>query len=55
MAADSKHGIALRSGTSAVAQWDDRLAGAMADRGIVVHQEGVADMLMMDLATIDNS
>ena len=55
LAAASKHGIALRGGKSAVAQWDDRLAGAMADRGVVVHEEGVADMLMMDLATIDNS
>jgi hypothetical protein len=27
----------------------------MADRGVVVHEEGVAEMLMMDLATINNS
>jgi hypothetical protein len=29
---------------------DDRLARAMAERGVVVHEEGVAETLMMDLA-----
>jgi uncharacterized protein (TIGR02679 family) len=50
LAATAKHGIALRGGKPVVAEWDDRLAGAMADRGIVVHEEGVAEIMMMDLA-----
>jgi uncharacterized protein (TIGR02679 family) len=53
LAATAEHGIALRSGRPVVAQWDNALAGAMADRGVVVHEEGVAEMLMMDLTTID--
>ena len=53
LAATAEHGIALRSGRPVVAQWDNALAGAMADRGVVVHVEGVAEMLMMDLTTID--
>ena len=52
LAATAKHGIALRDGRRVIAQWDDGLAGAMADRGVVVHEEGVADTLMMDLAAI---
>jgi len=55
LAAAAKHGIALRGARPVVAQWDDGLAGTMADRGVVVHEEGVAEMLMMDLATINNS
>jgi uncharacterized protein (TIGR02679 family) len=49
LAATAKHGIPLRAGRAVVAQWDDGLAGAMADRGVVVHEEGVAEILMMDL------
>jgi uncharacterized protein (TIGR02679 family) len=55
LAATAKHGVPLRAGRAVVAQWDDRLAGAMADRGVVVHEEGVAEILMMDLATSNKS
>jgi uncharacterized protein (TIGR02679 family) len=54
LAAPVEHGIALRDGTSVLAQWDPGLAAAMAARGVVVHEEGVAEMLMMDLATTNN-
>lgn len=49
LAATAQHGIALRGGRPVVAQWDDELAGAMAERGVVVHEEVVAETLMMDL------
>jgi uncharacterized protein (TIGR02679 family) len=53
LAAAATHGISLRSGRAVGAQWDDGLAGAMADRGVAVHEEGVAEILMMDLASIN--
>ena len=53
LAVRAEHSIALRGGRPVVAQWDDALAGAMANRGVVVHEEGVAELLMMDLAKID--
>jgi uncharacterized protein (TIGR02679 family) len=49
-AAATGQGIALRSGKPVVAQWDAGLAAAMADRGVAVHEEGVAEILMGDLA-----
>ena len=55
LAATAEHGIALPGGRPVVAQWDDALAGVMTERGVVVHEEGVAELLMMDLATIDHS
>jgi uncharacterized protein (TIGR02679 family) len=55
LSATAEHGIALHGGRPVVAQWDDALAVAMADRGVVVHEEGVAEILMIDLATIENS
>jgi len=33
-----------------VARWDDHLTSAMSERRVVVHEEGVAETLMMDLA-----
>jgi hypothetical protein len=33
-----------------VARWDDRLTSAMSERRVVMHEEGVAETLMMDLA-----
>lgn len=54
LAAASEHGIAFHGGRPVAAQWDDALAGAMTDRGIAVHEEGVAELLMLDLATIEN-
>lgn len=54
LAASAQHGIALRGGKPVVARWDDGLAGAMADRGVLVHEEGVAETLLMDLAAIDH-
>jgi uncharacterized protein (TIGR02679 family) len=50
LSATAEHGIALRGDRPIVARWDDRLAHAMAERGVVVHEEGVAETLMMDLA-----
>lgn len=55
LAASTQHGIALREGKNVAAQWDPGLTSAMADRGVVVHEEGVAEILMMDLAVIDTS
>ncbi len=55
LAASTQHGIALREGMNVAAQWDPGLTSAMAERGIVVHEEGVAEILMMDLAVIDTS
>ena len=52
LAATAEHGIALRGGKPVVAHWDPGLGAAMASRGVVVHEEGVAEMLIMDLATI---
>ncbi len=52
LAASAVHGIALRGGRSVIAQWDPGLAAAMEARGVVVHEEGVAEMLIMDLAMI---
>jgi uncharacterized protein (TIGR02679 family) len=53
LAATAEHGIALRGGKPVVAQWDPGLAAAMAARGVVVHEEGVAETLLTDLATIN--
>jgi uncharacterized protein (TIGR02679 family) len=54
LAATAEHGLALRDGKPVIAQWDPELTAAMAARGVIVHEEGVADMLMMDLATTNN-
>jgi uncharacterized protein (TIGR02679 family) len=54
LAATAEHGIALRGGKPVVAQWDPGLTAAMAARGVVVHEEAVAEMLMRDLATSSN-
>jgi uncharacterized protein (TIGR02679 family) len=54
LAATAERGIALAGGKPVVAQWDPALAVAMAARGIAVHEEGVAEMLMSDLATANN-
>jgi hypothetical protein len=43
------HSIALRGDKPVAARWDEGLAGAMSERG-VVHEEGVAETLPMDLA-----
>jgi uncharacterized protein (TIGR02679 family) len=52
LAATAEHGIALRAGKPVIAQWDPELTAAMAARGVVVHEEAVADVLMMDLGAI---
>jgi uncharacterized protein (TIGR02679 family) len=54
LAASAEHGIALRDGKPAIAQWDHGLAAAMAARGAVVHEEGVVEVLIMDLNVINN-
>jgi uncharacterized protein (TIGR02679 family) len=55
LAAITQHGIALREGKTVAAQWDAGLASVMEERGIVVHEEAVADILMMDLAMVNES
>jgi len=47
--AAAAHGIALR-GEAVVARWDHGLAAAMSQRGVAVHEEGVVETLLMDLA-----
>jgi uncharacterized protein (TIGR02679 family) len=49
LAATAEQGIALRGGKHVVAQWDHGLTDAMTARGVVVHEEGVAEMLIRDL------
>jgi uncharacterized protein (TIGR02679 family) len=49
LSAPAEHGVAL-SGEQVMARWDDRLTGAMSERKVVVHEEGVAETLMLDLA-----
>jgi uncharacterized protein (TIGR02679 family) len=50
LSATADHRIALRGDKPVVARWDDRLTSAMSERRVVVHEEGVAETLMMDLA-----
>jgi uncharacterized protein (TIGR02679 family) len=42
-------GIALRGDRPVAARWDDRLAGAMSERRVAVHEEGVVESLLTDL------
>jgi uncharacterized protein (TIGR02679 family) len=55
LSATADHRIALRGDKPVVARWDDRLSSAMSERRVVVHEEGVAETLMMDLAAITDS
>jgi uncharacterized protein (TIGR02679 family) len=48
--AAAAHGIALRGDKPVVARWDPRLAAAMSERGVAVHEEGMVETLLMDLA-----
>lgn len=50
LAATADHRMALRGDKYVVARWDDRLAGAMSERRVVVHEEGVVETLLIDLA-----
>ena len=50
LAATADHRMALRGAKPVVARWDDRLAGAMSERQVVVHEEGVVETLLLDLA-----
>jgi uncharacterized protein (TIGR02679 family) len=49
LAAPAEHALALRGDKSIEALWDDELAAAMVSRGVALHEEGVAEMLMEDL------
>lgn len=49
LSAAADHGIALRGDRPVAARWDDRLAGAMSERRVAVHEEGVVESLLMDL------
>jgi len=42
-------GLPLAQTERVVADWDEQLAAAMADRGLAVHEEAVAETLMADL------
>jgi uncharacterized protein (TIGR02679 family) len=44
------HVIGLDKSIAVTAQWDPRLAGAMAERGVAVHEESVVEALLVDLA-----
>jgi hypothetical protein len=55
LSATADHSIALRGDKPVVARWDDRLSSAMSERRVVVHEEGVAETLMMDLAASTDS
>jgi uncharacterized protein (TIGR02679 family) len=50
LSATADHRLALRDDKPVVARWDDRLAAAMSERRVVVHEEGVVESLLMDLA-----
>ena len=50
LSATADHRIALRGDKPVAARWHDRLAGAMSERRVVVHEEGVVETLLMDLA-----
>jgi uncharacterized protein (TIGR02679 family) len=50
LSATAEHGITLRENNRVMAQWDDRLASAMSERGVVVHEEAVVETLLRDLA-----
>lgn len=42
--------LPLSEGPRVAADWDDRLEPALAERGIVVHEEAVVETLLLDLA-----
>jgi uncharacterized protein (TIGR02679 family) len=50
LSAAAGNGVALRGDEQVMAQWDDRLTRVMSDRRIVVHEEGVVEALLTDLA-----
>ena len=50
LSAAADHAIALRGDKPVVARWDDRLAEAMSQRCVVVHEEGIVATLLQDLA-----
>ena len=50
LAASADHEIALAGERRVLARWDARLADTLSTRGIVVHEEGVVEVLLTDLA-----
>lgn len=50
LSAAADHRLALRDDDRVMARWDDRLTSTMSERGIIVHEEGVVEALLMDLA-----
>jgi uncharacterized protein (TIGR02679 family) len=52
LSATADQELALRSGDRVMSRWDDRLTGAMSERGVVVHEEGVVEALLTDLAVV---
>jgi uncharacterized protein (TIGR02679 family) len=50
LSATADHRIALRGDKPVMARWDDRLGAAMSQRRVIVHEEGVAEALLIDLA-----
>ena len=51
LSATADHEMALPGHKPVVARWDNRLADAMSERQVVVHEEGVVETLLIDLAT----
>jgi uncharacterized protein (TIGR02679 family) len=52
LSATADQELALRSGDRVMSRWDARLTGAMSERGVVVHEEGVVEALLTDLAVV---
>jgi uncharacterized protein (TIGR02679 family) len=50
LSATADHRIALRGNKPVVARWDSRLASSMSERRVAVHEEGVVETLLRDLA-----
>lgn len=50
LSASVAHRMALRGDKPVAAQWDNRLASAMSERRVTVHEEGVIETLLLDLA-----
>jgi len=50
LSATADPGIELRGDDPVMARWDDRLAGTMSERRVAVHEEGVVEALLVELA-----
>lgn len=55
LSASADREIALRGDERVMARWDDRLTSTMSERKVVVHEEGVVEALLTDLAVIPST